>query len=219
VSEAADIESEEYPWPRKGDDPFAFRTSDPNLIACLNFTFDEPWGGYAEGFKRLADLGVSHCEQTGRDQDFLIYPILFGYRHYVELSLKEIIRAARRLLDEIGGVPENHNLTDLWNTAEPLLKRIEPKGHATLRHVRECIARFTELDPTSEAGRYPVRRGGELSLPEDLRQLDLGQLRDVVERLSGFLEAAAEQTIVYLDYKAEMAREYSPDPRDFEPDW
>lgn len=204
------VESDEYPWPKKGDDPFAVLTQDTRLIACLNFTHDEPWGGYAEGFKRLADLGVAHCAKTGNDQDFLVYPIFFSYRHYIELALKEIIRAARRLLDERGGVPENHNLTDLWNTAEPLLKKIEPKSSATYRDVRECLRHFTRLDPTSEAGRYPVKTNGTLSLPEDLYHLDLGQLRDVVARLSGFLEAAAEQTLVYLDYKAEMAREFDP---------
>jgi hypothetical protein len=202
-------ETEEYPWPRKGDDPFAL-FNDSRLIACLNFTHDEPWGGYAEGFKRLADLGVAHCERTGNDQDFLVYPIFFSYRHYIELALKEIIRAARSLLAAQGGVPENHNLSDLWNTAEPLLKRMEPCGVSTYRDVRQCIAHFTRLDPTSEAGRYPVKTTGELSLPENLYHLDLGQLRDVVDRLGGFLEAAAQQTLVYLDYKAEMAREFDP---------
>jgi len=61
-----------------------------------------------------------------------------------------------------------------------------------------------------KAGRYPVKTNGKATLPKELLHLDLGQLRDVVERLSGFLEAAAEQTAVYLDYKAEMAGEYGP---------
>ncbi len=200
---------DEFPWPAEGDDPFTLGSSSRALIACLNFTRDEPWGGYAEGFKRLADLGVRYIEQTGHEQDFLVYPIVFSYRHYVELSLKQIIRAARKLLDEPGGVPPSHDLDALWNTAEPLLKQIEPEGAETYRNVRACLARFNELDPKSDSFRYPVRSNGDASLP-GVKNLDLGQVRDVVERLSGFLEGATEQTLVHLDWKQEIAHWSGP---------
>ena len=57
-----DFDMNEAPWPRPGDDPFAI-ASNSRLVASLNFTHDEPWGGYAEGFKRLADIGVAHIEE------------------------------------------------------------------------------------------------------------------------------------------------------------
>lgn len=210
--EMVDFGDNEIPWPRKGDDPFALTEdalrSRSLLIACLNFTPD-PWGGMAEGFKRLADLGVAWVEQTGHDQDYLVHAIAFNYRHYVELALKEIIRDARRLLDEQGGVPETHNLSHLWNTAEPLLERIESGSKKTYRDVRGCLERFSDLDPSSEAFRYPVRRTGEAALSPDVKNLDLGQLRDVVTRLASFLDGATTHISVCLDYKADMAREYA----------
>lgn len=199
--------NDEYPWPRKGDDPFAVG-SDSRFIACLNFTHDQPWGGYAEGFKMLGNLGVAQIEKTAFDQDFLVYSIAFCYRHYIELSLKLIIRAARQLLDEQGSVPTTHNLADLWNTAEPLWKRIEPRSQTTYADVRTCLAKFSAMDPGSETFRYPVTADGAPTLPTEIYHLDLRQLRDVVERLSGFLDAAGEQALVYLDDKAEMASYY-----------
>ena len=36
----------------------------------------------------------------------------------IELSLKSLIRDARRLLNERGGAPEGDVLMDLWNTAQ-----------------------------------------------------------------------------------------------------
>ncbi len=200
--------ADELPWPAEGDDPFKMGSSSRALIACLNFTHDEPWGGIAEGFKMMADLGIRHIEQTGHDHDFLVYPIVYCYRHYIELSLKEIIRAARKLLDEPGGVPPTHNLDALWNTAEPLLKRIEDSPE-TYRNVRSSLARFNELDPQSDAFRYPVRANGDASL-RGVKNLDLGQVRDVFERLSGFLLGATEQTLVELDFKREIAQWYGP---------
>src|SRR5436190_6431658 len=166
-----DFGDRELPWPRKGDDPRAIGERS-RLVAALNFSFDEPWGPIAEGFKRLGDLGVASVEETGHGHDYLVYPILFSYRHFIELSLKEIIRNARRLLDKQGSVPETHNLAHLWNTAEPLLMEIEEGSALTYRDVRACLARFDEMDPTSEAFRYPANRSGEDALPDDLPNLD-----------------------------------------------
>jgi hypothetical protein len=210
MSEISEID--ERPWPKPGDDPFALDGSySSRLIACLNFTVDAPWGGYAEGFRRLADIGVAHIERTGRDHDYLVYPILFGYRHYIELSLKEVIRDARQLLDKEGTSPETHNLEHLWNTAEPLLRAIADSPD-TFRAVRECLGHFARLDPISENFRYPVTTKGELTIPEKLHNLDLGRVREVMERLAGFLDAVTTHTSVELenklDYLAEMQRYY-----------
>jgi hypothetical protein len=40
---------------------------------------------------------VERVVSTGYDQDVLVYPILFIYRQYVELRLKQIAPTARAL--------------------------------------------------------------------------------------------------------------------------
>jgi hypothetical protein len=203
----SDFDSEETSWPRAGDDPFAI-ADNSRLVARVNFTFDEPWGGYAEGFKRLADLGVAHIEQTGHSHDYLVYPVIFGYRHFIELSLKEIIRNCTHLLDKPVVIPNTHDLSVLWDTAERLLKELELEDPTTFRDVRECLARFVELDATSEAFRYPVKRNGDATLPPELKDFDLGQVRDVVTRLGTFLDAVTTHTSVMLDYTGEIESAY-----------
>lgn len=202
----------EYPWPREGDDPFALN-NDARLIARLNLSHDVPWRPYAEGFKRLADLVVqqiAEVPETGADRHFLVFPIFFNYRHYIELSLKLIIEMARDLLDRQDELPKTHNLTALWEIAEPLLIEIDNREGKTHEAVRESLERFTAMDPVSESFRYPVTKRGDPTLPSKLSQLDLGQLRDVVERLSGFFDGASEQIHVYRDWKLEMAQEFDP---------
>jgi len=94
---------------------------------------------------------------------------------------------------------------------EPLLKGIADSPE-TFRDVRECIAHFARLDPISESFRYPVKKTGELMLPKQLHNLDLGQARAVMERLASFLDATTTHTSVELEHKlgylAEMQREY-----------
>jgi hypothetical protein len=199
----------EMPWPQKGDDPRALG-GDWWHNACLNYMKgDGEWSGYTRGYKMAGDICVAYVEQTHNDQDLLVYPILFNYRQYIELSLKTIIRDSRRLLDEQGDFPETHNLLDLWNTAKPLLLRVNPQGdRADIRNVESCLRKFDELDPTSQSFRYPVNRGGAPSLPEELTHLNLRQVRDVVDRLGGFLDSADAMLGAYLDTKAEMDAEY-----------
>src|SRR4051812_42643352 len=120
----SDLIGEQLPWPQKGDDPFA-PGDDWWHNACLNF-MPEPWTGYAEGYKMAGHILVAHVEAKRFDQDYLVYPIIFNYRQYIELMLKGLTKDARLLLDEPGGAPLGHVLKDLWNTARPLLLRIAP---------------------------------------------------------------------------------------------
>jgi hypothetical protein len=151
---------------------------------------------------------VDHVEITGRDHDRLVYPILFNYRQYLELALKGVIRDARKLLDERGGAPTGHGLTDLWNTARPLLWRIAP-NKADLDTTGESIRRFAAVDPTSEGFRYPVTVAGTPALPDALKNIDLVQVREVVERLDGFLDVLDFGLGIELDRKSDaLALEY-----------
>src|ERR1043166_1697277 len=71
---------------------------------------------YADGFKLAADKIVDQISGEPWD-DQLINPVIFLYRHFVELKLKEIILE----LDSLGGtdVPKgifmNHDLMNLWD--------------------------------------------------------------------------------------------------------
>lgn len=199
---------EPQPWPQEGDDPFAV-TSAWGRTACVNFFGgDQPWRFYAEGYKLAADTLVAHVEATGRDHDRLVYPILFNYRQFIELALKGVIRDARKLLDEPGGAPGGHVLTNLWNTARPLLWRIAP-NKADLDNAGESIKRFAAVDPTSEGFRYPVTVEGTPALPETLHNIDLGQVREVVARLDGFLDVLDFGLSIELDRKSDaLAIEY-----------
>jgi len=86
-----------------------------------------------EGYVRGAQILVRAVGEEERDQDFLVYPIVFLYRHYVELLLKEIIKRAPYLTDrELSEAEkrhlENHRLDLLWNDFKPLMKAYRKGG-------------------------------------------------------------------------------------------
>jgi hypothetical protein len=49
---------------------------------------------YREGYRKGAQILVRAVEETQSDQDFLVYPIVFLYRHHIELALKRVIKRA-----------------------------------------------------------------------------------------------------------------------------
>lgn len=70
------------------------------------------------------------------------------------------------------------------------------------------MRRFDDLDASSESFRYPVTAAGDPVLPQ-LRNLDLGQMRAVVEPLSMFLDCVMTDFSVRLDTKREIEQAYT----------
>jgi|SRR5215510_2689719 len=199
-------DAEALPWPRKGGTLFD-SADDWYHNACVNWLPDG-WDAYAIGYKRAGDILVGHVVDTHRDMDTIVFPIVFNYRQYIELRLKGLIRDGRRLLDEQEPFPPTHNLQKLWSTCRDLIFKIEPNNSdADIEAVDEAIEQFCFVDFGSDGFRYPVDRNGNPSLPDALRHINLRQLRDAMDRLAAFLDAASTMFSVYLDHKYEMEQD------------
>ena len=129
--------------------------------------------------------------------DAIIYPIVFLYRHYIELSLKQIVKLGSPLMPE--GKPaslDHHNLLDLWSSARPIIEKL--CSESDVAHVEEAgriILAFSEIDPNSEAFRYakrPEMKGGSPSLPKDVRHINIRLLYEEMEKVSSMLDYILE---------------------------
>ncbi len=211
------------PWPEKGDDLFNGEGHRWEF-ACLNFT-PYQWDLYADGYKRAADLLVEHVKHTGEDQDTLVYPIVFSYRQYLELRLKELIIGGSRLLGIPDEFPNTHNINKLWRLCRIILEKVWPEGPCeALCTVEECIDQFSKKDPWSTAFRYPTDVHGDPSLP-GLREIDLANLSTVMDKISSLLEGSStgiyenmeakrEGEQMAEDFRQEMAQDMAEDFRE-----
>ena len=152
---------------------------------------------------------AEYINNENRDQDFLVFPIVFVYRQYLELRLKKLIIDFRKLCDEIPEFPKVHDLNTLWTECKRLLEKQEPKVEKNdLEAVSECIQQFCELDPRSEAFRYPINQNGDKLLPSDLKYINIRNLAEIMEKLSYFFEGTEMMVSVYLDNKQDMENYY-----------
>jgi hypothetical protein len=197
--------SNSIPWPRKGDQLFKADV-DWWHNACLNYLHDD-WTLYSEGYKRAGDLLVEHMKESRSYQDFLVYPIVFLYRQYIELRLKELIRDGNQLIDNPKKFPKHHKIDELWKHCRRILEKVWPEGPAEdLDAVEECIHQFSEKDPTSMAFRYPTDKNGNRSLPS-LSHINLRNLSEVMARISSLLDGTSMAISVYLENKQETEAE------------
>ncbi len=178
------------------------------LNACLNVGGGD-WDIYAIGYKRAGDILVQYVIDHNQDQDLLVYPVVFLYRQYLELRLKELIFAGDRLLDQDAKIPKTHDLVRLWRQARSNMESVWPDSD-TKDHLNAIETRMKELcdvDSGSFAFRYPENKDGAATLV-GMVHINLKQLRDVVQGISHVLEGASTGMGEHLQWKHEMMAEY-----------
>lgn len=181
-----------------------------NNGALVNWSSSE-WSLYASGYKEAGDVLVNQVENRSSGHDVLVYPILFLYRHYLELYLKLSIRTVRTLLDEGREMPTGHRIELLWGQLDGLYRRAFPdESTDALDQTGRLIREFAAVDPQSTAFRYPVDLKGDPSLP-GLRSIDLVNVRDVIAKMDMLLGGAHTQAYEHLQWKFEMEREFRDD--------
>jgi len=185
------------------------------LNACLSPSGGD-WDIYAVGYKKAGDTLVQYVLDKKCDQDFLVYPIIFLYRQYLELRLKELIFIGSWLQDKSAQMPKTHNLSSLWKQARVGIEEVWP-DRETKNHLDVVEARLKELgdiDSGSYAFRYPEDTKGDASLV-GLEHINLKQVCDVVQGMSHILDGSIDGMGEHLQAKREMMAEYRAEMRSF----
>lgn len=164
----------------------------------------EPSGAthlYKHGYKLAADM---LCRKALDEYPVhtLIFPIVFLYRHYIELSLKEVVLDASRFITDVSPTDPKHDLGTLWENARGILPVVWPGAQpAQIDAVEACITEISEHDPRAMAFRYPLDTKGNPHL-EKLDSIDLQNLMEVMDRIGNFLDCLGEATAQQLEYRS-----------------
>jgi len=175
---------------------------DWQLNACVNYAFDDLYA-YAEGYKRAADILTEQLvANPSYGLDFAVYPLVFLYRHAIELQLKGIIRDGKRILGK-GARPgqdsRDHRLDRLWRLARPILEEVWPgAAGSTLDTIDRVLRELSQADPDSQAFRYDRDRKGLRTKPM-LTHVNIEQFGRLAQRTYGLLDGATTGLSELLD--------------------
>ena len=214
------------PPPRKDD--VLFRAAESGTNACISHwhNVNSP---YKNGFRLAAlRLALQVCE-TRTDQDSLVYPILYLYRHHLELVLKDIFKSLTRLLDRPVMKEEDyhlgrHDLIPIWEMIVPLLDPVcELAGERAIptedvEGVRAYLFQVAEHDPDGQRFRYATVRESlpkksklprrqVRSIKEELQLVNIRVFAKHVEQLADYLQGLGGWVDDLLGMKIDMESE------------
>ncbi len=174
----------DIPWPRSGD-RLLQSGGHRALAAHILPACPEGVGIVAAGYKEAGDVLIKSLAENGRN-DALVLPILFCYRQYIELRLKDIIRLINTFEETGQSFKEIHDLKKLWSSLRASIEEeIDEEDQEEFDAVEECIMELHRVDRKGTKFRYPDFM--------EFDQIDLGNLKLVMGRASAFLDALADQ--------------------------
>jgi hypothetical protein len=200
-------------WSQIASHAVIFRTDQQYCEVNASLHLRDPGYGYAKGFHIGGQILADHLFKSGHDMDVLVFPIVFLYRHHIELMLKRMIVkgasfAKKTLSANETGVLTEHRLDSLWNTLRPILKTAIPSLPArALKGIDSYIKQLSHVDPTGESFRYDMSKKGKGHLAQ-LRHINVHIFAEAMEWLTCNLEGVdcmLDEKIEVLDQKASEA--------------
>lgn len=181
----------EFPWPETYVDPFQ-DASDRNWVfnACMDPA--PTMSRYARAYREGAELMLRPLADSGGEDrghnDLVVYPVVFCWRQFIELMLKDTLMMMRALSGKKGSASlHRHDLMPLWNELKVHLPDLgAPPEEVVI--VEKTIARLADLDPDSFAFRYPKdKKGGSTQADVPVR-INLRFLHEAMQNIANWLD-------------------------------
>ncbi|MFC2041541.1 hypothetical protein ACFLTY_04405 [Chloroflexota bacterium] len=182
---------------------------------------DNVWDVYCEGYIRAAEVLVDWVTQDELPQrtthstfwESVAYSIVFLYRHYFELRLKEMFLTCG---GDLSNIDKIHSLDKLWGL---FIERycefgteynffVEVSLEETLQEIKpldEIIQQLNEMDKKSQIFRYPVDRNSNNVLEEPL-QFDVVHFKQLLGWASRLLDGWSDG--IYECWQQELRARY-----------
>lgn len=151
-------------------------------------------------FKRAADIAVFHHDKDSPrlHPDSLYMPIMYLYRHSIELLLKEFVFQLKQLRlinqKDADSALDLHNLHKLWNLIKPTIISSNPKGNPKIVSNAELILQDLHIaDNNGQLFRYATGKGGSVTSNDYPDFVDLKQIHDGISALHNFLSGCLNQ--------------------------
>ena len=190
---------------------------------------DGNWYPYVAGYKDAADKVIDATQNEYFDS--LVYPVMFLYRHYLEIMLKQLLwefrslhlyleKYPRSMEDNTGSEKDDpilkHDLMRIWKELRKLIEKAwrDEEDLSFLADVELRVREFHAIDQGSFAFRYPVNKANTpiFQFNQRITRVNVLQVKKVIDaittRFGGALDKLDDQrkTLrdIISDYEAEM---------------
>ena len=140
---------------------------------------------------------------------FLSCAMIFCFRQFLELRLKELIFFGKKELFKDTNFEKKHNLCILYDDyINNVLPELDPTyDQSQVDIVHNLISEFDQIDPQSMSFRYPV--GKKMNPNLRIPNLDIDNFKNVMDRLANYFDGQWELVKLLESYNENMEAEYS----------
>jgi hypothetical protein len=158
-------------------------------LAMIDYSLTED--RYILSYREAGEVLTTQVMQ-GEMADLLVFPILFAYRHWLELQLKSLITLGQRWREVEIKPMHTHKLEALWPLARQAIEAAFPNDPAELDTVASIVDELVAIDPESMSFRYSRDRKGQVNLPAGLERINVGHVATVMQQVGLLLDGAAD---------------------------
>lgn len=189
--------TKEMPWPKEYKKLF-IQEGDYYEFSHFGWGTEQvQFYGYIAGYKDSADLLIENAIKSKDISvlDTAVFPILFLYRQFIELSLKQSIIALsgenkENMSKKIRNI--NHDLNKAWKEYYDIMSNSMSENELkTLKIVEKYIQEFHEIDKGSFNFRYPITKEMELVFGSEKR-VNLLHLKNIINEISNYFSGSLD---------------------------
>jgi hypothetical protein len=194
------------PWPARAH---SLAKADPNwtLNSCLKGWSKERASSRIIGYRDAADLVFQHLASDRGGRDTLVYPLVFLWRHAIELQLKNIVDRGQIVLEKEAVYPKHHGLRDVWAMAIQVISALQEEDNGEISTVTRIIDELCTIDPDSAGFRYHETKQGRPTLDKAPDYLNLGSVNEALAGVSSFLDGVDSVLEQAIDWIAQQRSE------------
>jgi hypothetical protein len=194
----SDQEGPKLRWPQRGD-----RLFKPALFPAADAEIPATAAGRQEligrGYKIAADMLIQAAFNDPSRKGLLIYPIVFCYRQFLELSLKDQISRYAKPKGLIAPPTfHTHDLKKLLRLFVLVCRDTTPGDSEDIAFFIRSIKEFDRMDPKSFTFRYATDQNGD-PYPISANRIDIDGLRGTMEGIETFLSQTDQWLATVID--------------------
>lgn len=195
----------EFPLPESEDKLFKEANTDYRFNAMIQSGMNK-FVLFSEAYKLSAKKLFEQLDGSATNANFIVYPLIFVNRQFLELRLKEIISGLNFVIDHKFEFPNGHDLLFLWNRYLNLVTKVGPNQAPekdVLINTENLIKEFNDIDPRSFSFRYPVDTTTDRKPSLTITNIDLENFQLTMEKLYNVLDIQSEIVFYLVDQTEE----------------
>jgi hypothetical protein len=181
-----------------------FRGEKPSYNSCALHQYRDQWDAYAYGYRWAVDALFKEAREGVHPTDVHYYPIIFVFRHYLEIRFKGLIKDLTKYVHperfHEEKIIHGHEIASLWGVCKKLLidfsetddEKINEGDLADFKLIEGFIKEISVIDPRSESFRYPVDKNGKFCIDGDkVGPIDMDHFSEIATWMIDYLEGVS----------------------------